>query len=190
MSEFLSIFSGLDSLSGALTATLGQYGIIAIFVSVLFLGETAIFIAILLTQQGVLNLDEVFVFALLATLCADVFWFIFSRYFPQRIIPAFLKKFLISPVNSFFGLITKDRIFLSIFFLKFFIGARLIIILYLAHRPITFMRFLLYDALGSLMYMVLITGVGVVFGNLISKSLSSHHVIVSIASGLFLVLLI
>lgn len=190
MSDFVTLIGSFDTATGALVASLGAYGAPVIFLSVVFFGETAIFISLLLALQGVLSLPVVFLCGALGTLCADIFWFVVGRFFPQRAISGTLKRIVLDPVHSFLERITKDRIFLSILFLKFFIGARLAIILYLARKPITFVRFLLYDTLGTLIYMILLTALATILGHFIKTVVPSFHIITSIATGFLLIFFI
>ena len=129
----------------------------------------------------------VFVFATLGTLAADTFWFIVGRFFPKKMIPSFVKRTVFDSAYSFFKTCTKDRFFLSLLFLKFFIGVRLAIILYTAQQKISFPRFVIYDILGTIIYMVLITGLSFGFGKAIQKVLPSYHITVSVLVGVLLV---
>lgn len=187
MPEIIAQISNFDSATGALIGSLGMYGPWAIFVSTLFFGETAIFIALMLSQQGVLDIKDVFIFATLGTLCADIFWFLVGRFFPQRIVPKTMSRLVFAPVHSFFESITRDKIFLSIIFLKFFVGVRLAIILYLARLDMSFMRFLVYDTFGTLIYMVLLSLIGIGFGHIIQQTVPSYHVLVSVITAIFLI---
>ncbi len=190
MSEILAQIGSLDTTVSTLVGSLGVYGSWTIFGVVFLFGETAIFILLLLSQQNILSLEEVCIFATLGTLCADIFWFIVGRYFPQQIIPTSFKKVILYPVHSFLKSVSKDRIFLSIFFLKFLIGARLAIILHFARESITFTRFLIYDALGTVMYVLLLAALGVGFGHLINTALTSYHVVTSFTIGFLVIFFI
>lgn len=187
MTDFLILLTHLDTSTEALIASIGTYGGVAVFLVVLFFGETAIFISLLLSQQGVLSLSQVFIYATLGGLTADIFWFIVGRYFPKRMVPRFMNNMVLGPVNSFLESVTKDRIFLSILFLKFFIGARLAIILFMSRQKMTFFKFLIYDVVGTILYMIIFTGIGILFGHFIQNAVPSLHVLTSIASGFLLI---
>lgn len=190
MRDFFIQLSTFDVQGALILASLGDFGVLAVFLAVFFFGETAIIIALLLTQQGVSDLATVFVGAVLGQLCADVFWFILGRYFPQRFLPDRVRSMVMHPVRNALTQITKDRIFFSIFFLKFFIGVRLAIVLYLAHYPITFLRFFVYNVLGTLLYMIVLSAIGVLFGSMLKSILPAFHLVTSIISGIVLIMLI
>jgi membrane protein DedA with SNARE-associated domain len=190
MPEFLTSFSTLGVVGGDLISSLGQYGAPAIFFSVLFMGETAVLISLLLTQQGVLQLTDVLFFSTIATLSADMFWFLVGRYFPKNIIPVKIDNNIFKPTISFLEGITKNRIFLSILFLKFFIGTRLIFLLFLGRQPISLIRFFLYNVIGTLVYMMVLTIIGVGFGHLINDIFPAYRIVTSIIVGVLFVVLV
>lgn len=190
MREFFLQLSTFDVQGALMLSSLGDMSFLAVFLAVFFFGETAIIIALILSQQGVFDLSYVFVSAVLGQLCADAFWFLVGRYFPQRFLPDRVRDMVMHPVRNALTLITKDRIFLSIFFLKFFIGVRLAIVLYLAHYPITFVRFFIYNVLGTLLYMIILSAIGVLFGSMLKSVLPAFHLVTSVVSGIVLILLI
>lgn len=187
MNEIINFIGSADASTGALVVSLGVYGPWAIFISVFLFGEAAIFVSLLLSQQGLISLTLVFIYAVIGTLSADVFWFFVGRYFPKQMIPDFMKRTVLDSAYSFFKSLTKDKFFLSLLFLKFFVGIRLAIILYIARQKITFVRFFIYDALGTVIYMFLVTILTLGFGKAIEKVVPSYHVSVSIIVGLLLV---
>lgn len=188
--DFFSIVSFLDSATGMLVAVIDQYGFLAMAVVTFFMGETVILVAILLALRGSLSLEEVFAGAILGTITADLFWFVVGRYFPQRVIPKSVSKHILGPAHSFFSVITRDKVFLPLFFLKFLIGIRLAIIFYYSRQSISLVRFFIYDFFGTIFYIVVLTGIGVVFSKFIVNVFPVFHTLTSVFSGVVIVLLI
>ncbi|MEZ4195398.1 MAG: hypothetical protein R3B53_03360 [Candidatus Paceibacterota bacterium] len=190
MNEIIDNLSQLDMQGILLLASMSDYALIAVFVSVFFLGEVAIFVSLVLAQQGVFSLEFVFVSSLLATISADTSWFLISRFFPQRLIPRAFRQVTPPPTITPYLHIIRDKAFLSILFLKFFIGTRLAIIVYLAQQSISFFRFFIYNFIGAFIYVLVITSIAVLFSEFISKAFATYRLVTSLILGFVLVYLL
>ena len=190
MSEILTHVSDSSDIISSLVFYMEAYGSLAVFLAVLFFGETAVLVAIVLSEQDVLVLGDVLLFALLGTVVADVFWFTVGKSFPLRFIPKRVTRVMLDPIQEFFGHVTHNRTFLSIFLLKFFVGIRLAGILFFARTKISYVRFLLYDTLGSLLYIGVLTVIGVILGRVIQDVTSAHHIFASIVTGLLFIFIL
>ena len=186
MDEIISQLSTFDIYGAFLLASVGEFAFITIFIAVLCFGEGAILIGLLLSQQGVFQLEGVIVAATLGAITADLFWFLMGRYYPERLIPNAFRRIIARPIGDALARVIKNKIFLAIFFLKFFMWVRLAIIVYLAQQPLTFIRFFLYDILGTLLYITVLTGIAVVFGSLIG----TFSILTTILSGFALIVIL
>jgi membrane protein DedA with SNARE-associated domain len=186
MDEIFTQLSTLDVHGAFLLASVGKYAFITIFIAVLCFGEGAILIALLLSQQGVFQLEGAIVASVLGYIMADLFWFLVGRYFPARLIPHSFRRIIARPLSEALARVIKDKIFIAVFFLKFFMWVRLAIIVYLAQQPLSFIRFLAYDIIGTIIYVAILTGIAVMFGSLIG----TFSIITTILSGFFLIIIL
>ncbi len=166
---------------------LTTHGEIAIFIAVLCVGEIAILTAFVLAGQGIFSPISVILISSLATLIADIFWFGIGRFFPQRIVPGIFHRAMLGPLSDFIGFVTRDKIFLSIFFLKFFLGTRIAVILYLSRRELSTIRFILYDIVGVVFYILILGFIGLVVGNWIKNIIPAYRFTVTLISIALLV---
>ncbi len=165
---------------------LTTHGEIAIFIAVLSVGEVAILTAFILAGQGMFSPLSVVMISGAATLVADLFWFTAGRYFPQRIVPGILHRAMLGPLSEFIGTITRDKIFLSILFLKFFIGTRIAVILYLSRQTLSLVRFTIYDIFGVFFYILVLGIMGYYVGNWIATVIPAYR---ALATGATILLI-
>ncbi|MCA9358985.1 VTT domain-containing protein [Candidatus Kaiserbacteria bacterium] len=190
MQNFIHYVTSFDSATSLLVASIEQYGIVVQSIAVFLFGEAAVIISLLLTQQGLVGLKEIFIASMIGSLAADIFWFFIGRYYPQQTIPESLKRKLLHPVNDVFTNFINNRIFLSLIFLKFFFGVRLIIILYFARHSISWGKFLVYNFFGTLIYMFVLTVLCVFLGKFINNFLPTFHALTSVLSGILIIVLL
>ncbi len=186
MDEIITQLSTFDIYGAFLLASVSEYAFFTVFVAVLCFGEAAILIALLLSQQGIFELEGVIIAATLGAITADLFWFSVGRFFPQRLLPNAFRRIITRPIGGAFSRVIKDKIFISIFFLKFFMWVRLAIIVYLAQQPLSFVRFILYDILGTLMYIATLTAIAVMFGSVIV----TFSIVSTVLTGLIIIFLL
>jgi membrane protein DedA with SNARE-associated domain len=187
MEELIEHLSSIEQLTNLLIVSIGQVGLIALVLTVFLLGETAILIAVLLTQQGILRWEEVLIAATIGTLAADIFWFTIGRYHPSSLVPKTMRKYIVKRTSTALTRIIGTRLFLAMLLLRFFIGTRLIIILYVSRYRISWVRFLLYDLVGTFIYIMIFTIAGTFLGQAIHDLFPSYQTIVSILSAVLLI---
>lgn len=146
--------------------TLTLYQMPAIFLGAFFFGETVIIAASFLAAQGLWSPWMVFFLALLGTLSSDALWFFYG----QKILSFFHRWENYRKHSEKFlrGLekITGSRPFLALLFIKAVYGTRILTIIYLSIRKVNFLTFLLFDAIGSALWLAVL----VLFGWLAGKS--------------------
>jgi membrane protein DedA with SNARE-associated domain len=167
-----------------------DYGFVAVLVSVFFLGEYAIIIAFILVQQGHLPFSDAVTASTIATLSADTFWFSVGRYFPVTYVPSKLQHYLLIPTNDFITRLIKNNFFVPIVLLRFFIGTRLVMILYLSRAAISWKRFLFYDLIGTVIYLLFFALLGIFLGELTEAFLPEFKLVGSILSGVLVIMII
>ena len=135
-----------------------------IFLGAFFFGETVIITAAFLATQGVVSLESVFLFSLAGTLVADVVWFYLGRTFltVTHRFTAYKEKYqgFLSLLERIYG----TRPFLVLLFIKFLYGTRILTILYLSMQRLRLGTFLLFDLIGTMLWLAVIVSLGYLVG--------------------------
>lgn len=157
-----------------------------IFLGAFFFGETVIITAAFLATQGVVSLEAVFLFSLAGTLVADIVWFYVGRsaLTVTRRFAVYKEKYqgFLSVLERIYG--TKP--FLVLLFIKFLYGTRILTILYLSMRRMRLYVFLLFDFIGTALWLAAIIALGYFVG----RSVGVEGVITSVQRAEMAVLLL
>ena len=139
----------------------------AMFLGAFLFGETVILAAAFLAAQGLWSAWTVFWLTFLGTLAADSLWFLYG----QKLLSIFHRwETYRCASTKFLGVlekITGARPHLALLFIKAVYGTRILTIIYLSIRRVNFLRFLIFDAIGTAWWL----GVIVLFGFLAGKSI-------------------
>lgn len=146
--------------SDAIINLLSLYQLPAIFIGSFLFGETVIITAAFLSAQGLWSPINVFWLSLVGTIASDSLWFIFGR----RIL-LFFHRWEKYKEQSEKLLVTLERItgkrpFLSLLFIKFLYGTRILTIMYLSVRRMSFPTFAIFDTIGSALWLTAIISIG------------------------------
>ncbi len=169
---------------------LSFYQLPAIFWGAFFFGETVVITAAFLSAQGIWSLLNVFWLALAGTLISDALWFLFGKSFLkllnrwqryQQKHDKFVKK-----LERILG----RRPFLVLLFIKFLYGTRILTIIYLSLRKIRFRTFLIFNTIGTLVWLVVMIAIGWLAGKGIANVIPVFHRIGYALSLLVLFLII
>lgn len=157
----IHIFTELGALSNELSQFLSLNGPVAILFGAFFLGEIAILLAFILSTQGVFLYETVFLFSILGVLAADIFWYTVGATFysiqaknknqKERF---FHKKFALVALSL--EKIVGKNIFLSLLFIKFLYGIRLVTLFYLGFRKTPLHLFIPFSMLGTLIFLLVL----------------------------------
>lgn len=139
---------------------LASHSILIIFLGSFFFGETVIISAAYATAQGVWSLPMVYIVAFIGTITADIIWFLggqrlahltkrWARYQTQyeKLIVAIQK-------------ITHGRPFLIMLVIKFLYGTRILTILFLSTSHVRLRTFILFDCIGTLIWLAVMISIG------------------------------
>lgn len=168
-----------------------SYPLLAIFVGAFFFGETVIISAAVLAGQHSIALFDVFWISLVATIISDAMWFLFGNIIFKYINKHAEKKKQYNNFIKKLELLTGHRPFLSLLFIKFLYGTRILTIIYLSIRKIGFWKFILFDTIGTFLWLIVmiligwLAGVGVI--NLIPAFNSIGYILMVIFFVLILV---
>ncbi len=143
-----------------IASLLSLYQLPAIFLGSFFFGETVIITAAFLASQGIWRLTEVFWLSLAGTVISDSLWFLFGQSIfkvtrRQRTYQSKYQGFFRSLESA-----TGQSLFLSLLFIKFLYGTRILTILYLSIRKIRFWMFLAFDTVGTMFWLTVIILIG------------------------------
>jgi membrane protein DedA with SNARE-associated domain len=152
------------NISASIVSILSLYQLPAIFIGAFFFGETVIITAAFLSAKGVWSPVNVFWLAFLGTILSDSLWFIGGRYF-LTIIHRW-EKYQHKYGKFIKGLekVSGKRPFLVLLFIKFLYGTRILTIIYLSVRKISFLSFLIFDALGAILWLAVMIFMGWLVG--------------------------
>lgn len=142
---------------------LNTYQLLAVFAGAFFLGESVILIAFFLTSQGLLVPAEVFAISLIGTVSSDSLWYVLGKQHDR------LEKKSRTYANRFERIRTLVTSFSHsparvLLFIKFFYGTRVLIILYLAATGTPFRTFLLYNSIGTIIWLLVLILLGSLLG--------------------------
>ena len=151
----------------SLFSLLSAYAHPVIFFGAFFFGEAVIVTAAFLAAQGTLSISTVFILSLLGTLIADTLWFFSGRYVLSLThrFDKYEEKYR-GFLNHLVELYERSP-FLSLLFIKFLYGTRVLTILFLSMRKMPIRTFFFYNTIGTLIWLSVITVVGFVAGRTI-----------------------
>lgn len=161
------------------------YGPVMIFAGSVLFGESIILTASVLSAQGLWSPFLVFLLAFLGTIISDGMWFFFGNRFMVWRMKRKKQKKEETNMLSFVEKISHQKPFYVLLFIKFLYGTRILTILYLAHRKISFTKFLLFDALGTIIWLIVLIPIGLLTGkgvlNLTQGVRTFEYIITTIA---------
>lgn len=138
---------------------LGTHQILIIFLGSFFFGESIIISLALLSADGLISLPFLFIFGFLGTIISDSMWFYIGKYGAKK---NYLKqkikkhKKLITSINK----ITGKKPFVILLFSKFMYGTRIFFMMYLAVRKLAYSTFLLFNTIGTTIWLTTLITVG------------------------------
>lgn len=135
---------------------ISDYRLVAVFLGAALFGETVIISSAFLAAKGVFSLASVFSLTFLGTIVSDSIWF----YFGSNIINFSRKSEKYKDYILKIEKITGNKTFLALLFIKFLYGTRILTIIYLSIKRISFIRFLIFNTLGTLIWLPVIIGIG------------------------------
>lgn len=137
-----------------------QYQLAAIFIGSVVFGETIILAAAFLSGQGLWSVQTVFWLTFLGTVFSDCIWYVLGKKFARKSREWEEKKMKYRAFLSMLERITRRRAFLSLLFIKFLYGTRIITIMYLAIHNLRFRTFLLFNSIGTLLWLLVLLPIG------------------------------
>lgn len=150
---------------------LTTYHFFAIFIGAVILGETIILGAAFLAGQGVWSIYTVFVLTFLGTVLSDCVWFFLGKKMTLKSREWQEKQAKYRSLLAGLERLTRGRAFLSLLFIKFLYGTRIITIMYLAVHSMRFRTFLLFNGIGTLLWLLVLLPIGLFAGRQIGSDI-------------------
>jgi len=170
---------------------LNDYGAFTVAVSVFFLGENAALAIFALAGLGFISPVEAFLWAFVGSLLSDVFWFFIAEFVLRKHYEKRVKEAKQEESNRFFMRLIDNHFFWMLIFIKFMVGIRLILTIYIVLKnKIPFWKKVLLDSIGTFLFMGALFPVGWYLGKGNSESLSIEQGLERIITGIVLLIVI
>ena len=173
-------------------AYLAHYGYIAIVVGTFLEGETTVLIGGIFSKLRYMELNRVMIAAFTGTMLGDCTFFFLGKYLGRNLIEKY--EFLRSRI-PLANRIIKRYGNCILFLVRFFVGVRGIILLLLGCTDIKKRTFFLYSTLSALLWSVVISLIGYVFGEVVyifANDVRKYelYIVPAVLAGAFLLILI
>lgn len=152
----IQILTGLDE---RIVPWLIEYGYVAIFLGSFFFAESFILAVSFLSAHGFWPIASVFGLALGGSVLSDLFWYFFGIRFLKLTGQWMVYEPFIAKADTFFGRFLQRR-FLSLLVVKFLYGTRFLMVVYFSVQKISFLKFLLFDAVTTAIWLAVLLPVG------------------------------
>ena len=149
-------------LSPYLLELVATYGYLAVFLGSLVEGDALLLVASFLAYLGKLNLPVVMLAAFLGTWLSDVIWFFLGRYGTSKFLERW--KWLHTLSKHSIKLVSKRPRIMAVS-LRFMYGLRMVIPLSLGRTTMSASSFMIYNALGVLIWVGVFSALGYFFAS-------------------------
>jgi len=185
-------YSFLTGVADGMVSMLGSYEPLVVYLSVFLLGENGVLAASMLSSQGYLSPQTVFLYAALGSLSADVFWYVIIMTVLKRIRGGrILKQETTNERKKFVLTMAERHTFLFLTFIKFLIGMRLFLTTYiLLKKHIPFVRYLLINAIGTILFIGVLFPLGWLLGKGVASALALERGVVGLVSTVVIVIIL
>ncbi len=152
---------GIEEFLFSLGSAISNYAIVLSLLSPIIGGETVILLLSFFAGQGYFSPWIVFFFGLIAMIGADSLWFSLAHSkFANKLKERGNIGRRYKQIEAGIERITRKKDVLIIFIAKLLIGTRILLMLYMGGRKISLMKFVLYDAIPSIVWMGVLVFVG------------------------------
>ena len=173
-------------------AYLAHYGYVAIIVGTFLEGETTVLLGGIFSKLNYMDLNRVMISAFAGTMLGDCTFFFLGKYLGRNLIEKY--EFLRSRIPLANRIIKKYGNFI-LFIVRFFVGVRGIILLLLGCTDIKKRTFFLYATLSALLWSVVISLIGYLFGEVVyifANDVKKYEIFIlpAVLAGVILLILI
>ncbi len=153
-------FGNIKEFCMDIIALLITYQFPAIFLGSVIFGETIILAAAYLAGEGWWSVYTVFWITFSGTILSDSVWFYLGGKLIKKSNEWQEKQERYKKLMAFLERVTHGRAFLSLLFIKFMYGTRIITIMYLSIHKLRFRTFLLFNAIGTFFWLLVMVALG------------------------------
>lgn len=138
---------------------------LTIFLGAALGGEVALFTLSFLAAQSILSPVALVIFSFLGTLSSDSMWFLLGRTnTAQKIISHRYAHSTVSIIAEAVRRVSRGSHFLALIFAKFLVGTRILMLLYISKTAFSFNRFICYNAVATLLWLLVVIPIGFLSG--------------------------
>jgi membrane protein DedA with SNARE-associated domain len=159
-------------MSPELITLISTYGYIAVFLGSLIEGEAVLVIASFLSYLNELELPLVLLAAFAGTLLSDISWFILGRHSNDKYLNRW--QWLRTMSDHSISVVGK-RPRMAAFLMRFMYGFRVIVPFSLGKTSISFVTYLVYNALGVFLWVGIFSFLGYFFASTIDTFFGRVH---------------
>lgn len=160
----------------SLRILLEHHGVLTTVVSVFFLGENAAVAIFALSAQGFIHPVTAVLSAFTGSILSDIFWFFIAERYLRHSYDEHLAKVTVKKSSRFFIRLVDTHFFWALIFIKFLIGMRLVLTMYIVLKnKIPFWKKVALNATGTTLFLAVIFPIGWYLGKGISSALSVQH---------------
>ncbi len=153
-----------------LSALIGSYGYLAVFIGAFLEGETILALAGLAAFRGYLDLYPVIAIALVAGFAGDQVYFFLGRYNGARILARFPDAQ--ARAHRFDAMLARWHAPLIVA-IRFMYGFRIVGPVLLGMGRVPGWKFMLYNFIGAAIWAPLVAGLGYAFGSVVESFISN-----------------
>ncbi|MEX2052319.1 MAG: hypothetical protein WD991_01310 [Candidatus Paceibacterota bacterium] len=140
-----------------------QYGVV--FLGAAFGGEVAVISLSFLAAQGFFPLPTFFIVSFIGTFSSDMLWFLLGR---TKVVAWLITHRYahgtISLLTDTIGKVSRGSHFLALVMAKMMVGTRVILIMYTAKTSLPFRKFVAYDAVAVVIWLLVVIPIGYISG--------------------------
>lgn len=166
-----------------------NYGLITIILSVFFLGELAVIATFALSANGFIAPHLAMLYTFLGTILIDIFWFYVAEYVLRKKFEEKLRKKSSDKNFAFLTSLIDKHFFVILLFIKFLMGMRLILTLYIVLKTrIPFYKKIVLDSIGAVLFIAVLFPIGWSFGKGMSSLFEKSELISQILTSVTLLI--
>jgi membrane-associated protein len=148
-----------------LVARLSGFPALIVLPLIAVTGETVILAAVIVATQGDWSLTEVVLWCFVGTVASDALWFRLAGVVDTRWLQRRGASDRHRRTVAWLRRRTGERPHLALLFIKFLYGSRFLMLVYLATRRLPLRRFLVFDGMGTAVWLAVLVPVGWLLGH-------------------------
>ena len=142
-------------------AWLSSLSAIIVLALITITGETVVLASIVVAVSGSWSLPEVVLWLFVGTWLSDAVWFWFAGIAHRRLLATRELGPRQQRVMDWLRRHSGERPYLALLFIKFMYGSRFLMLVYLATRRVSFAKFLLYNGIGTAIWLAVLVPIGI-----------------------------